>query len=203
MGGRMYLILNSESVPLARGQMISPPAAETVQIKVLDDQAEEVARHEIIQLISMVRGEPSLQCHLLRQRDDQIVLERMSVLDSKLRQSLRIPVTFDTFLYPLSGGWKGRRRAHGIDLSIGGVAFFSNHGLEIGERMEIVIPVTTRPLIVQIEILRRKELKNDRAYYAAKFINLCNDEEDMICEAVFSAQLQNRPQTAEMEELED
>lgn len=203
MAGQMYLILNSESVPLAKGQMVSPPAAETVQIKVLDGQAEEVARHEIIQLINIVRGEPSLQCHLLRQRGDQIVLERMSTLDPKLRQSLRIPVTFDTFLYPLSGGWKGRRRAHGIDLSIGGVAFFSNHGLEIGEQMEIVLPVTTRPLIVQIEILRRKELKKDRAYYAAKFIDLCSDEENMICEAVFSAQLQNRPQTSEVEEMED
>lgn len=186
-----YLLLDSAERPLAKGMMLSPPGSRQIHMKVLEDKADLVARHEIIQIVSMGKGVASLQTHLLRQRDDNVVLERISTLDPELRRSLRIPVKFDSFIYPLTGAWQGRQRVRSVDLSCGGVAFYGASGLAIGEQMEIVIPITTEPLIMRIQILRETDLQNDRTYYSSKFIDMCQDEEDKICEAVFSIQLEN------------
>ena len=41
------------------------------------------------------------------------------------------------------------------------------------------------------KILRGTELKNGRWLYAAKFVELCHEEEIMIRRSVFSVQIQN------------
>lgn len=69
--------------------------------------------------------------------------------------------------------------------------------MKIGERFEVVIPVTSEPLVVQGEILRKRLTeREDTTMYAAKFIELCNDEETLIREAVFNLQLSGRPRQA-------
>lgn len=196
-----YILLDSTSTPLAKGIMVSPPGAEKIQIRVLEDKVETVVRHEVIQLVGINKGTPSLRCRLIRQRGDQLVLDRMESLDPELRRMLRIPVSFESFLYPLSGTWKGRRPIRSIDLSCGGVAFYGNRGLEKGETAEVVIPITSAPLILRIQILRVQELKNERTYYAAKFIDMCTDEETKVCEAVFSIELENHGRAAREERM--
>lgn len=201
-----YLLLDSANTPLARGKMMSAPGSKMIQMRVLDDKIDKVLDHEVIQLISMGAGEVPLQTHLVRHRDDMVILERMGTLNPEIRRSLRIPVKFDTYLYPMHflSRWKGRREARSIDLSCGGVAFYGSRGLEVGEKMEIIIPITSNPIIMRIQILRVQELKGDRTYYASKFIDMCRDEEEMICEAVFSIQLENRDQKTDLEEeMED
>ena len=51
---------------------------------------------------------------------------------------------------------------------------------------------TEEPVILICEVLRRQELQNDRYMYATKFVDMCEDEEVVVREAVFSLQLQNR-----------
>ena len=83
------------------------------------------------------------------------------------------------------------------DLSCGGVAFFTDHSLRAGEHFEVVIPVTSEPLVVAGEILRvRPSDSGGSILYAAKFVNLCNDEETLLREAVFNLQLSGRPRPA-------
>ena len=60
----------------------------------------------------------------------------------------------------------------------------------------MVIPVTEEPVILRCEVLRRKELRNDKLLYAVKFVDMCEDEEVTVREAVFSIQLENRPHAA-------
>ena len=111
--------------------------------------------------------------------------------------NLRVPVQFKSFIYPLTGRWKGRREVESNDLSCGGVAFFTNHGLQIGEQVEIVVPVTSEPLVVRCELLRlRPTERSESMMYAAKFVELCDDEETMLREAVFNLQLTGRPKPA-------
>jgi len=191
-----YLILDTGNNPLAKGIMESPPGTELIQLRVLGGGAEAVTSHEIVELISMGPGGPSLQCRLVRGREDRIVLERISVLDPEVRRNLRIPVRFDTLLYPVTGGWKGRRRVESVDLSCGGIAFVGADGMDEHEIMEVIIPITSSPLILRSQILRKKELNNDRALYACKFVDMCDGEETLVREAVFSVQLQNRPRSA-------
>lgn len=193
---RLYLLLDSVNNPLARGKLEGPQNGEIFQMLVLDNDVEKVARHEVIVLMSMSGSEPPLQCRIVRQRGDRVALEKIASLDPDLRRNLRVPIKFDTFIYPITGRWRGRRAVQSIDLSCGGVAFYGDDGLEAGERLEMVIPVTEEPVILRCEILRRQELRNDKLLYAVKFVDMCEDEEVTVREAVFSIQLENRPHAA-------
>jgi len=203
--GGFYLLLDNRNKPVARGKMISTPGDKIIQMRVQEDKIEALKKQDIVQLMSSSAGEVPLQAHVLRCRDDVVFLERMGTLNPEVRRNLRIPVKVDTFLYPISAAsrWKGRREASTVDLSCGGVAFYSSPGLEMGDKLEIVIPVTENPILMNIQILRLQELKNGRTYYAAKFIDMCRDEEEMICEAVFSIQLEERDHRSEHRRTED
>ena len=170
---------------------------------VLDNDVEKVARHEVIVLMSMSGSEPPLQCRIVRQRGDRVALEKIASLDPDLRRNLRVPIKFDTFIYPITGRWRGRRAVQSIDLRCGGVAFYGDGGLEAGEKLEMVIPVTEEPVILRCEVLRRKELRNDKLLYAVKFVDMCEDEEVTVREAVFSIQLENRPHAAGDDNMEE
>ena len=193
---RLYLLLDSVNTPLARGRMEGPANGNILQMLVLDNDVEKVAKHEVIVLMSMSGSEPPLQCRIVRQRGDRVALEKIASLDPDLRRNLRVPIKFDTFIYPITGQWRGRRAVQSIDLSCGGVAFYGDDGLEIGEKLEMVIPVTEEPVLLRCQILRRQELRNDKVLYAIKFVDMCDNEEVTVREAVFSIQLENRPHAA-------
>lgn len=193
---RRYLLLDSMNTPLARGEMEGPANETIFQMLVLDNDVDKVARHEVIVLMSMSGSEPPLQCRIVRQRGDRVALEKIASLDPDLRRNLRVPIKFDTFIYPITGRWRGRRAVQSIDLSCGGVAFYGDEGLEVEEKLEMVIPVTEEPVILRCQILRKQELRNDKLLYAVKFVDMCEDEEVTVREAVFSIQLENRPHAA-------
>ena len=200
---RLYLLLDSVNHPLARGRMEGPANGETLQMLVLDNDVEKVVCHEVIVLMSMSGNEPPLQCRIVRQRGDRVALEKIASLDPDLRRNLRVPIKFDTIIYPITGRWRARRAVQSIDLSCGGVAFYGDGGLEIGEKLEMVIPVTEEPVVLRCQILRRQELRNDKMLYAIKFVEMCEDEEVTVREAVFSIQLDIRPHSAGDDNGED
>ena len=174
---QIYLLLDSKSAPLARGVLETAPDGPVLQIHILDGKEDEVAQHEVIQLVGMESGGLAVQCQLLRQRGERISLNKVASLGSEFRRNLRVPVKFQSFIYPLSGG----------------IAFYGQYGLENGETLEIVIPITAKPMVLRCQILRQQMLRNNRAFYAAKFVDMCNDEETLLREAVFRVQLEGRP----------
>lgn len=188
-GSNSYLLLDSWSQPLAKGRLESRSGTGELQIQILDNQVDQVVEHEVIQLVRIDQDDRPLKCRIIQSRNDCVVLEPLELLDPSVRHNLRIPVRFSSFLYPCGGKRSGRREIQSVDLSCGGIAFYGDAGLSVGETMEVVIPITKEPLIVRCEILRVKELKNDRALYAAKFVDLCHDEEKTIRHAVFSTQI--------------
>ena len=202
MNNSMCLFLSCEHLPIAKGMIEGPTTGESIQILVLDKNAEMIKNQEVVEVVDLSGG-GSYRCCFARQKEDRVVLKKMMTLDPELRRSLRIPVRFQSFLYPIAHEWRGRKEIESIDLSCGGIAFYGNDEMHVGDRAEVVIPITANPLIVRIELLRKQELKNGRAYYTAKFADLCDGEEHMICEAVFSIQLQNRPKMAELDGMED
>ena len=185
-----FLLLDSRSVPLAHGKLESAVDAPALQMLVLNGKADEVARHEIIQIAGMRSDKLAIQCQVLRQRGERIILNKISQLGSDFQRNLRVPVQFESFIYPLSGAWKGRRSIQSVDLSCGGIAFYSRYGLKNGERFEVVIPITAQPVVLRGEILRQQTLAGERCFYAAKFVDMCNDEEFIVREAVFRVQIQ-------------
>lgn len=187
---KMYLLSGSDRVVLAKGTLEVPSSGDTIRLKICDSKAETVAEHQIVIIMSEESGEMPIQCHLVERSGDVIALRKMMQLDSEYRRSLRIPARFNSFIYPVDGSFKGRKLLRSIDLSHGGIAFYSDSSMEIGDVQEIVIPVTTQPLIVKMKILRKQDLANGQTYYAAKFVNLLDEEENMICRAVFEIQLE-------------
>lgn len=187
---KTYLLLASDQKVIAKGVLEGPALREILRLKVRDGMAGAVAEHQIIIAMSEESGEAPVQCHLVEHSGDTVTLRKMMPLDSEFRRSLRMPVRFNSFIYPVNGSFRGRMALRSIDLSHGGLAFYAAQGLEIGDVAEVVIPVTVAPLIVKMQILRKQELSNGQVYYAAKFVDLQEDEENLICKAVFGIQLE-------------
>lgn len=189
---RNYLILDSQNHALANGELVSPAGETPMRLNILDNKIDMVTAHEVIVLFSTSSQEPPLQCRILRHRGDAILAEKIASLDPEVRRNLRVPVKFNTYIYPIASSlWRGRQPVQSIDLSCGGIAFYSDFYLEVHDEVEIVITPTAEPVILHCEVLKRQELQN-RFMYATKFVDMCEDEEVVVREAVFSLQLQAR-----------
>ena len=128
------------------------------------------------------------------------MIEFSAMADNR-RQNFRVPIQMDSFVYPTDGSWQGRRRIRTEDLSCSGISFSADPEMEIGDVMEVVLPMTADPLIVQIELLRKEELTNSTRY-GAKFIELRPEAEQMICQAVFDIQRRERLNRSNTKERE-
>lgn len=194
-----YLLLDSGGIPLAQARIQGEPSGNLWQLQVLGGKEDEVLEHKSFKLMSITDSSPSYEGTLVRHRNDMIQLEvrKTAAAGQDMRKNLRVLVRTGSFIYPLSGPWKGRREVTTHDLSCGGIAFFCGRELQIGEQFEVVIPVTSEPLVVKGQILRQRDSEGrDGVLYAAKFIDMCNDEETMLREAVFNLQLSERPRPA-------
>ena len=190
MADRLYLILDSQSVPLANAVLESPPNSEVLQICVLGGKEEAVAAHREIQLIGMDDSTPNRVGVIIRQRGEKLVIQPTAALGPNARENLRILTSFDSVMYPVTGCWRGQKTLKAKDLSCGGIAFWSSIPLEEREIVEMVLPVTDAPLVVKTQVLRELEDETSaQPLYASKFVDLIQDEEALIRKAVFSIQI--------------
>lgn len=194
----IYLLLDEVGNALAQVRPQGPSATEGSlwQLVVMNDKIDEVLEYKQFKLLSIQDSSPSYEGTLVRHRNDIIQLEvrKTAAAGNDMRKNLRVPVQVNSFAYPLSGSWRGRRAVETHDLSCGGVAFFCDREFQVGEQFEVVIPVTSEPLVVKGQILRQRTVDGrEDTLYAAKFIDLCNDEETILREAVFNLQLSGRP----------
>ena len=182
------LLLGRDSGLLARGVLRSGETDPKIQVEVQGDGAERVVSAGIVQVIpTNAERQPRMGKILLRQ-GNLLVLDPMRALGESVRQNFRIPVDFETFVY-----FKGAGRAFvkALDLSCGGIAMYSAHALEVGENVEVVIPITAEgPLILNCEILRAMPFAEPIWRYGAKFTDLIHDQESALREAVFAVQTQ-------------
>lgn len=185
-----YLVLDSRGDPLAHGHSQLRPGESVCQLEV-DENIERILDHEYIKLVNMSQDSITIEGRIVKRRENTVWIEIIRTAeDDALRKSLRIPVKFESFLYPVSGKWIGREPIVSHDLSCGGVAFHCGRSLEPGEIAQIVIPVTTQPLLLNLRILRIRPSVDNIPLYASEFVNMVREEENMVCEAVFGLQLQ-------------
>lgn len=186
------IISDRQDIPLAHAVLESPPEACIWQVRVLDGGLGAVIEHEFVKLFGVGDGIPATAGRILRHKNDVLTLEPVGPLGEGARENLRVAVKFDSFLYPVTGNWKGRVPILVQDLSSGGVGFFCAAPLQNGEEVEVVISITEEPLILTAQILRPRPSASQVQLYAARFLNLVPGEDTMIREAVFSQQLFNR-----------
>lgn len=184
-----YLIVDSRGHAVAHGTSRQPPKGPEWELTIDSGDVEEVVKRGLLSLVGDSESAPALEGRLIRRKGNVVVLEPVRPLEKAMRKNLRIPVRFVSYLYPITGSWRGRVPIVSHDLSCGGLAFFCPRPLEIGEQVQVVIPVTTQPLLLNMEILRRCSGPEEDPMYAAKFLSLLREEENMVREAVFSLQL--------------
>lgn len=189
----IYLLLNEFDVPVARGRLLNSPDAPQLQVKLVEGQMESIEALTTLKLVGLTMDQPTLQGKILRCGSDSFILGEIAT-GASIRETLRVPVSFETLIYPVNVKWTGRRKVRMVDLSGGGIAFYCDEDMERGELIEVVIPITPEPLVLRAQILRLKE-KENRTIYAAKFVDMCYDEEKLVCEAVFAVQLKHHRQT--------
>ena len=188
-----YLILDSQGKPLAHCVSRDGLEQPIWRLEVDDGDIDQVMSHQFLGVVGTSDQHAAAEGRIVRRKESVVWVEAVRELGEKLRENLRIPVQFDSYLYPVSGTWKGRAPVVGRDLSCGGVAFSCPQPLEVGEIAELVIPVTAQPLVMQIKILRRLPTPGEDDRYAAKFVDMLHEAESMVREAVFSLQLRSIP----------
>lgn len=185
-----YLILDESGKPLFRAVMRQAMHGGVCRVELENEEdVEKLVPGGLFQLMG-IRDGNFAEVRFLRGRGETAEFEMVRMLDSGTRQNLRIPVRFESFLYPVSGAWKGRAAIVSRDLSCGGIAFVSEKALQVGEICEIVIPVTTEPLVLKMKVLRSGDVVEDGILYGAQFLGMVHEEEIMVREAVFGLQLE-------------
>lgn len=184
-----YLILDSRDVPLAQGVLEGRTNKKIWPIFIQNDEAmKRVLSHDYVRMVNSADGLMT-EGKVLSRDGDEVYIEPQMTVGEMPRQNLRMPVRFQSYLYPVSGSWKGRTPILSNDLSCGGMAFFCPRPLRIGEVAEVIIPITEQPLILEIQIVRERPSPEQIPMYAGEFCDLLHEQESMLREAVFNLQL--------------
>lgn len=125
---------------------------------------------------------------VMSRRSGRLYLENVTRMEPDTGHHLRVRMEFHSKLLCVRDGRIYRAPIASYDLSAGGIAFFSPAELEIDEECEVVIPVTSVMLVVKMRILRAEVATATKWKYAASFLDLSNEEESMIRQAIFSEQ---------------
>lgn len=184
-----YLVLDSKGTPVVHCTSLDSLTAPIWRLEMSEQDVERIMTHKNICLVGTEENCPAAEGRIMRSKGEMVWVESVRALNEELRENLRMPVRFETFIYPVTGSWKGRRVVFSYDLSCGGVSFFCAQPLENGEIAELVIPVTSQPLVLRVKILRRIPSSEPVPLYAARFVDLVREEESMVREAVFNIQL--------------
>ena len=76
------------------------------------------------------------------------------------------------------------------DISCGGMGFVSKADLNKEDSYEVVIPITSNPISIDVEIMRKEFLPDKNMYvYGSKFLDLNIVGERLLREAIFKTQL--------------
>ena len=184
-----YLILDSLGRPVVRCTSLDSLEAPMWRLEMSEEDVQRIMAHKNITLVGMSESCAAAEGRIVRSKDEMVWVEAVRELNVEVRENLRMPVRFQSFIYPISGAWKGRRPIISCDLSCGGLAFYCGQPLQDGEVAEVVIPVTAQPLVLRLKVLRRLPSDEPIPLYASQFMGLLREEESMVREAVFSIQL--------------
>ena len=187
---RIYLLSNQEDKAVAKANLRSPLDMQTVQFEILTERGDGIQVGQTLRFIGNNEGDPDFVGEIQSRKEDRLVVRSTAPLDKSARKNLRVDIEFNSLLYPISGAWKGQRVIRGVDLSCGGVAFYSNEKLQVGEVAEMVLPMTANPLLLKVQIMRIRESNGPLNLYAGRFVDMIHDEETLVRRAVFDIQLQ-------------
>ncbi len=187
------MLMDSMSKVLAKGRVESRQP-DSVRVKITEGNVKEVLRVNKVQIVPSQEDTPAVLGRVI-DCDDNDVVTFMTLRELKgetVRTNLRMPVDFTSYCYPLSGPVRTRAAFRANDLSGGGISFYCALDLSPGDLLEVVIPITkVAPLLLKCQILRKGGSNGEYTLYAAKFTDIIDEQESLVREAVFRAQVQH------------
>ena len=118
-----YLMIDSRGNPVAHGTSDDGLEKSVWEIQVDSGDIKRVLSHEYVSLVSSSEKVPAMEGRIIRRDGNIISVESVRRLGEDVRRNLRMPVRFESYLYPVSGEWKGRLPILSNDLSCGGYLF--------------------------------------------------------------------------------
>ena len=188
------MIMDSLSKVLAKGRLEKPQGDGFLRVKVTEGSIRDVLRTNKVQIVPSQEDQPATLGRVVDCDDNDVIsfTPLRELKGEEARTNLRMPVDFTSYAYPLGTADKARSAIRANDLSGGGVAFYCAREFAPGDQLEVVIPITrTAPLLLKCQILRKGGANGEYTLYAAKFLDIIDEEESLVREAVFRAQLQH------------
>ena len=184
----IYSLLDSNARLLARGTH-HEFESQYLFFTLFEGDLLKVEQANIIQVVPQDKSLPPQMTRFAGCRNGIVALEPMRQAGAAIRKNFRVPVKFDSYVYPASGP---RATMRSVDLSCGGIAFHSPHVFAPKEVFEVVVPlVSEEPLLLRAEALRARADPGKGNFYACSFVDLIDDEETLLREAVFAIQIQS------------
>lgn len=184
----VYLLMDSNSRMLARGTH-HDFESQYLFFTLIEGDLIDIEQANIVQVVPQDKTRPPQMTRYAGFRNGIVALDPMREAGAAIRKNFRVPVAFDSYVYPASGP---RSVMRSVDLSCGGIAFHSPHAFAPNEVFEVVVPlVSEEPLLLRAEALRGRSDPGIGNFYACKFIDLIDDEESLLREAVFAIQIKS------------
>ena len=187
--GELYVITGKLHMPIARAMIYGDPDADEWQAELVSGEEETVLDEDVVELVRLADDMYTIIGRVKGKKDGRILLERVMGRSGDARRSLRVPIGYDTYIYPADGAWEGRCLVKCKDLSCGGIAFHLPMTLALGTSVDVVVRTQEEPLVVRGEVLREIEKKDGMDGYAVCFRDICPDEDALLCKEVFGVQL--------------
>ena len=184
----VYSLMDSNSRLLARGTH-HDFESQYLFFTLIEGDLMDIEQAKIVQVVPQDSSRPPQMTRYAGFRNGIVALEPMRQAGAAIRKNFRVPVAFDSFVYPASGP---RSAMRSVDLSCGGIAFHTPRAFAPGEVFEVVVPlVSEEPLLLHAEALRARSDPGVGNFYACKFVDLIDDEESLLREAVFAIQIKS------------
>ena len=103
-----YLMIDSRGNPVAHGTSDDGLEKSVWEIQVDSGDIKRVLSHEYVSLVSSSEKVPAMEGRIIRRDGNIISVESVRRLGEDVRRNLRMPVRFESYLYPVSEEWKGR-----------------------------------------------------------------------------------------------
>ncbi len=180
-----YMVIDSLERRLGYGTTDDGPTEPVFRLEFSNKDLANVLEHKYVVLEASHNKALVIEGKIIENRGNVVYIKC-----TKLRDNLRVPVSFDSYVYAISEDWKGRAKIKSVDLSCGGMSFICERKLKLDEEIEVTVPISHTVLVLKMKIIRIFE--KDEKVYAATFYDMVHDEEVLTREAVFNLQLQNR-----------
>mgnify|MGYP001623098042 CR=1 FL=1 len=195
MSEEKYLILSENDMVLCEA-VLEKSSADTVVMKV-KDSVKSLKDLEIVKFHKMQSYAETYQGHILDISGLTVTINKVVNVSAQMRSELKVKIRFETQKKKITmlGEVENQTSVPVVsrDISCGGICFLTKTDLDTESTYEIVIPITSEPILADLKIVRKEFIPEENMFiYGSKFIDFNVNGERMLREAVFKLQMRYR-----------